>query len=138
MTRDINFGKQTIHGSPTVAGRDVVNIYKGSSERPVPSNRALIRIYRGSHAFYPHMRIGIDLDGKQVASLRQNTSIELTVKPGHHEVVGTWRPTVQSQPLILDLKSGDRIGILASFVYRVVYDRIVLAEVAYDSISHSR
>src|SRR5262249_49336329 len=96
------------------------------------SHAARLRVYRGNHIMYPHLRIKLTLDGVQIGALEQDSAIEIPIDPGRH-VLGA-RSFAASAKLVIHADPGQKLGVLASFIYLVVADRIKLSPVSYKSI----
>jgi hypothetical protein len=128
--KSFEFGNQEIRGNQNIAGRDI-HIHKAGPGKG-KEKRATLRIYRGTHMMYPHMKIRLTLDGDEIGSLGQETALEVKIDPGQH--VLSARSYLANTRLVFPARPGEKIGVMASFVYLLVKDKITLDLVNYEEI----
>jgi hypothetical protein len=130
MPKSFNFGDQEIHGNQNIAGRDF-HIHETAPKKS-REKRATLRIYRGTHMMYPHMKIQLTLDDVKIGALGQESALELKIDPGQHVLKA--RSFFANTRLAFPAKAGEKIGVIASFIYLIVKDEITLDLVTYEEI----
>jgi hypothetical protein len=69
-------------------------------------------------------RLFVEVDGREVAWLKQGQSVDLQVDPGSHSVVGHMDWT-SSPVLELDVSDGERVAVEVAFPFSVLWNMIL-------------